>query len=103
MASGILGVANLSAATNASVYTVPSSVTASFAVNFTNRNNVPVVIRLAVCDSSTPSNSEYIIYDVIIAENSSLERTGLVAQTGKIVVAYSNTANVSVQVYGYEV
>ena len=103
MASGILGFNNLSATTNTSVYTVPSSVTSSFSVNFTNRNTVAVTVRLAVCDTSTPANSEYILYDTTLAANACLERSGLVAQTGKIVVAYSNTANVSVQAYGYEV
>jgi hypothetical protein len=103
MASGLLGTADLSASTNTSVYTVPSATTSSFSVNFTNRNNVPVLVRLGVCATSTPSNAEYIIYDFTIAAGTSLERTGLVAGAAKIVVAYSNTASVSVQVYGYEV
>jgi hypothetical protein len=102
MASGLLGFNDLAASTNTSVYTVPSTTTASFSVNFTNRNTTPVEVRLSICDTSSPANSEFIIFDVIIQGSSSLERTGLVAQTGKIVVAFSNTANVSVQVYGYE-
>jgi hypothetical protein len=102
MASGLLGFTDLSSSTNTSVYTVPSATTSSFSVNFTNRNNVPVMIRLGVCATSTPANSEYIIYDFTVAAGTSLERTGLVAGAAKIVVAYSNTANVSVQVYGYE-
>lgn len=102
MASGILGTADLVAATNTSVYTVPATKTASFAVNFTNRNAVPINVRLAVSTVSTPTDGEYVIYDAIINPNQSLERTGLVAQENKIVVAYSNSANVSVQVYGYE-
>lgn len=102
MASGILGTADLAAATNTSVYTVPAGKTASFAVNFTNRSTIPVNIRLGACATGTPSAGEYIIYDAIINPNCSLERTGLVAQENKIVVAYANTASVSVQVYGYE-
>lgn len=102
MASGLLGTADLTASTNTSVYTVPSATTSSFSVNFTNRNNVPVLVRLGICASASPANAEYIIYDYAIAAGTSLERTGLVAQAAKIVVVYSNTANVSVQVYGYE-
>lgn len=102
MASGILGTADLTASTNTSVYTVPSATTASFSVNFTNRTNVPILIRLGVCASSSPTNDEYIIYDATIAAGTSLERTGLVANTGKIVVAYANNSGASVQVYGYE-
>lgn len=102
MASGILGTADLTAATNTSVYTVPTAKTASFAVNFTNRSSIPVNIRLAVCAIGTPTNAEYVIYDNVVNPGTSLERTGLVAQENKIVVVYSNTASVSVQVYGYE-
>ncbi len=102
MASGVLGTSDLSAATNTSVYTVPSAKTASFSVNFTNRNSVPVQVRLAVSSSGTPANADYLMYDVALNPNVSLERTGLVAEATKIVVAYSDTASVSVQVYGYE-
>lgn len=102
MASGILGTADLAAATNTSVYTVPATKTASFAVNFTNRSSIPVNIRLGVCATGTPAAGEFIIYDAILNPSCSLERTGLVAEENKIVVAYANTASVSVQVYGYE-
>lgn len=102
MPSGILGFTDLSATTNTSVYTVPAATTTSFSVCFTNRNSSSVTVRLAICATGTPANSEYIVYDAVVQANSSLERTGLVAQTGKIVVAYSSTANVSVQAYGYE-
>lgn len=102
MPSGILGVADLAANTNTSVYTVPAATTASFSVNFTNRGSSPVTIRLGVCSSATPANSEFILFDYVLDPDSSLERTGLVAQEGRIVVAWSNTATVSVQVYGYE-
>lgn len=102
MASGILGTADLAAATNTSVYTVPATKTASFAVNFTNRSTIPVSVRLAVCSISTPSAGEFIVFEAVVNPNCSLERTGLVAQENKIVVAYTNTASVSVQVYGYE-
>lgn len=102
MPSGLLGFNDLAATTNTTVYTVPAATTASFSVNFTNRSNVVGVIRLAICATSTPANSEYIFFDYSLAGNTSLERTGLVAQAGKLIVAYSTVANISVQVYGYE-
>ena len=102
MPSGILGVADLAANTDTSVYTVPAATTTSFSVNFTNRGSVPATIRFGICASGTPANSEFILFDMVIAPDQSIERTGLVAQTGRIVVARSNVANVSVQVYGYE-
>jgi hypothetical protein len=102
MPSGLLGFNDLAATTNTTVYTVPAATTSSFSINFTNRNNVPVEIRFGICTTSTPANSEFIIFDAIVAAGTSLERTGLVAQAGKLIVAYSDTAGVSVQVYGYE-
>ena len=100
--TGILGVADLATATNTSVYTVPAASSASFSVNFANRGSLSTNVRLAICSVSSPANSEYIIFDTVIPPNGSFERTGLTAQDGKIVVAYSSSANVSVQVYGYE-
>jgi hypothetical protein len=102
MASGILGTADVTAATNTTVYTVPASVVASFSVNFTNRTFSPVTISLAIASAATPTNAEYVIYNVLIDALSNYERTGLVAQTGKRVVVYTSIAGVSVQVYGYE-
>jgi hypothetical protein len=102
MASGLLGFNDLTAATNTTVYTVPANTTSSFSVNFTNRSNAVAVIRLAICTTSTPANSEYIFLDYSLAGGTSLERTGLVAQAAKLIVAYSSTSGVSVQVYGYE-
>lgn len=103
MPSGILGLADLAANTNTSVYTVPAATTTSFSVNFTNRGPTSALVRLSICSTSTPANSEFVIFDGVLNPDSFIERTGLVAQAGKIVVASSTTANVSVQVYGYEV
>lgn len=102
MATGILGQSSLAAATNTSVYTVPALKTATFNVSITNAGNNYVLVRLAVAGSGTPANSEYIEYDTVLGAKDVLERGGLVAQAGKVVVAYSDTANVSVSVYGYE-
>lgn len=103
MPTGLLGFNALTAATNTTVYTVPAATTSSFSVNFVNLGDTVANIRLAICSTSTPANSEYIFFDYALSGNSSLERTGLVAQAGKLIVAYSSLANVSVQVYGYEV
>ena len=102
MANGLQGFADLAANTNTTLYTVTSGLTGSFSVNFTNRNEFPVVISLAICATSTPANGEYILYQIEIDGNSSFERSGLVAQGGKLVVVSSSSAGVSSQVYGYE-
>lgn len=102
MPSGLLGSANLLAATNTTLYTVPATKTASFSVNFCNRNDTSVTIRLAIGTTATPANADWVLYDVIIQGDGSIERTGLVLDEGKLVVVYASATNVSVQVYGYE-
>jgi hypothetical protein len=102
MATGTLGQAALAAATNTTVYTVPSATTATFSLSVTNPNASVAVIRVAIAASGTPAQSEYIEYDVALGAGDVLERTGLVASGDKNIVAYSSQANVTVNVYGYE-
>lgn len=102
MASGRLGASDLSATTNTTVYTVPADTLAAFCVNICNRNTSSITVRLALAASGTPSAGEYLEYDTVIMGNGVLERTGLVLDAGKLVVAYSSTANVSVVVVGIE-
>lgn len=102
MASGRLGAVDLAATTNTTVYTVPASKTASFSVNICNRNASAVTVRLALAATGTPGVTEWIEYDAAISGNGVLERTGLMLDTGKLLVAYSSAANVSVVAYGVE-
>ena len=102
MTIGRLAASDLAATTNTSVYTVTAGKTGSFSVNVCNRNAASVKVRIALAASATPTAGEWIEYDATIAANGVLERTGLVLDATKIVVAYSDTANVSVTAYGYE-
>lgn len=102
MASGTLGQSSLSATTNTTVYTVPTGKVGTFSVNICNRNAATIVVRLAVAATGTPGTAEYLEYGTTIQPNGVLERTGIVATAAKNVVVYSNTTNVSVNVYGYE-
>jgi hypothetical protein len=102
MASGILGQSAPSASTNTTVYTVPALTTATFNVSFCNTGTAPANVRLAVCTSSTPAASEYLEYDYNLLAGGVLERSGIVAQAAKLIVVYTDTANVAVSVYGYE-
>ena len=102
MASGILGQAAPSAATNTTVYTVPSAKLATFIVSICNRGSTLANVRVAISATGTPSNSEYIEYDTEVPANSVFERTGLVAQATKNLVVYADSASLSVSVYGYE-
>jgi len=104
MASGRLGAASLAATTNTSVYAVPASTVAVVNVSICNRNASEIVIRLMHLNGAigTLAVEDYIEYDVTIPANGILERTGIVMAATHVIGAYSDTANVTVQVWGIE-
>ena len=104
MASGRLGAADLTAAVNTTIYTVPASTVATVSINVCNRNNTSVTVRIAHLDGAigTLGNEDYIEYDTTIPSNGILERTGIVMAATHTIMAYSPNSNVSVQVYGFE-
>ena len=103
MASGILGQTAPSASTDTTVYTVPASTLAVVNINVLNRSGAnPVDVRIALATGGTPSNSEYIEYDVTVPAKGVVERTGVALNDGKKVVVYCSTGDTSVSVYGIE-
>jgi hypothetical protein len=103
MASGILGQSAPAAATNTTVYTVPSAKTATVIVNIVNRATSLATVRVAVSATGTPSDAEFIEHGAqILASGGLLERTGIVMQTGKNLVVFSDILGTSVSVYGFE-
>jgi len=103
MASGILGQVSIAqTATNTTVYTVPASTFAVVTINVLNRSASTATARIAIAATATPSNAEFIEYDASISANGDLERTGVVLNATKNVVAYASTTAISVAVYGIE-
>jgi hypothetical protein len=102
MPTGRLGAADLLAATNTTIYTVPASTFAVVTVSICNRNSTNVTVRLAVAASASPTNAEFVEYDVQVGPNGVLERTGLVLDAARLIVARSSAANVTAMVYGIE-
>ena len=102
MATGTLGQAALAAATNTTVYTVPSATTATIIISAVNKGSRVAAVRLAVSAADTPTDAEYLEYNTPIEVGGVLERTGIVVSGDKKVVAYSTTAGVTINVYGYE-
>ena len=103
MATGILGTpTDVPATTNTSIYTVPADTFAIVTINITNRSSATRDIRIALATSGTPTAGEWIEYDTEIVANGTIERSGIVIQAGKKVVAYINSTDCTVMVYGIE-
>tara|TARA_Y200000002_G_scaffold363_1_gene346 strand:+ start:20754 stop:21077 length:324 start_codon:yes stop_codon:yes gene_type:complete len=102
MASGILGSSDLSANSDTSVYTVPSSTYSVVTVSVCNRGSNTANIRLAVATSASPSAADYLEYNVSVAPNGVLERTGIVAEATRQVIVRSDQTSVTAMVMGIE-
>lgn len=104
MAHGRLGAADLSATTNTTIYTVPASTKATVNISVCNRNSSQIAIRLMHLDGAigTLASEDYIEYDLPIPANEAIERTGIPMTATHVIAAYSDMANVSVQVWGIE-
>lgn len=99
MASGKLGSADLSAATDTLLFTAAAT-PQTFNIRFANRNATAVKIRVAIGTGASPAATDYVDYDVNIIANGILEDFGLVATSGEKIWVRSDTANVSVRAYG---
>ena len=102
MATGRLGVQDLTANTDTTVYTVPVGTYAVANVSITNRNAQAISMKLAMATTSTPTDEEWIEWNTIIIPNGVFERTGLVMQGGLNIVVNANAADIGVTVYGIE-
>jgi hypothetical protein len=102
MATGRLGTADLAAATNTTVYTCPADTFAVVTLSVCNRGASAANVQIAVCDTATPGNDEYIEFDTSLSSKGVLERTGVVLDAGKLLVVRSSAVSVNAVVYGIE-
>lgn len=102
MATGRLGAADLPAATNTPLYTVPADTFSVVTLSICNRGNAAITVRVAVASASSPTNAEFIEYDTEILAKGVLERTGIVMDANKILVVRSSATNVSAVAMGIE-
>jgi hypothetical protein len=71
-------------------------------VSVVNRGASAATIRIALASSATPTDAEWLEYDVSLSAKGVLERTGIVMDTGKLLVVRSSTTSVNAVVYGIE-
>jgi hypothetical protein len=102
MATGILGRQDLGAGTDTTLYVVPDDTFTVLTVSLANRNAQDRSVRIAISDSATPSNADYIEFDTALIGNGVLERGGIVVDAGKYVVVRANSTEVSAVAYGIE-
>jgi hypothetical protein len=110
MATGRLGVADLAATTDTTVYICPTDTFSVVTVSLCNRGATTATVRIAVSTSATPTASEYIEYDTDLLAKGVLERTGIVMDNnqqagsigGKYLVVRSSLTSVNAVVMGIE-
>jgi len=102
MATGRLGASNITSSAESTVYEVPPDTFAVVSVNIVNRLNTPQTIRLAAASIATPTDAEYIEYDVEVDAKGVIERTGLILAATQKIVVRASVGQVSVVVFGIE-
>lgn len=104
MTSGILGQAGLTAETNTVLFSVEAGYFCTTNINMVNRSaTTEAKVRIAVVDEAAPislADENYLEYDTVLYPNGVLERTGLVLDSGKNVIVWAETGDVSATAYG---
>lgn len=102
MPTGRLGIGDLAAATNTTLYTCPADTFAVVTVSLCNRGGSSTLVRIAVADAATPLDSEHIEFDATVLAKGVLERTGIVLAAGQRIVVRSSATGTSAVAYGIE-
>ena len=105
MANGILGTSSLTLDTDTNLYNIDpaDAIFTVLTVNLVNRDATnPALVRIAIADTATPGNDEFLEYDTELLPGAVLERTGLIMQSGKYLVVRSSMSTVTAVAYGIE-
>ena len=101
---GRLGAADLAAATNTGVYTVPASRKATVSVSLCNRTAADITVRLAHIDGAigAVANEDYMEYDSTLPANGVIERERVTLAAADTIGVRASATGVSVVVRGIE-
>ena len=102
MATGRLGTADVGAGAYTTVYTCPASTFSIVSISLVNRASQSAFVKLSVSDAATPTNDEFLEFNVELTSKGVLEGTGIVMGAGNLLVVYSNQAGVSAVAFGIE-
>jgi len=102
MATGRLGVQDLAATTDTTLYTCPADTFSVVTVSVCNRGTSVAQVRLALSTSGTPNAADYLEFDVDLPAKGVLERTGIVMDASKVLVVRSSATSVNAVCYGIE-
>lgn len=99
--TGILGSVNLLNGPSQAIYINDKSAASVVTVNVCNRNTTrSALIRIAVSTTETPTDNDWIEYDIEVGPNGVLERSGVWVDSLEYVVVRSNMPNVNTMVWG---
>lgn len=65
-----------------------------------NRTTADATIRIAITTGGAPAAADWIEYDVILAANQPMERTGLAVSSGEKIYVQSSTTGFSFRAHG---
>ena len=102
MPTGRVGIQDLSASTNTTLYTCPTNNFAVVSVTVANRNATAISVRLALTTSASVTDNSYLEFGATIPANGVLERTGIVMAAGQLIVVWASATNVNAVAYGIE-
>lgn len=103
MAQGILASNDLSTTgVDIQVYQVTNTKSATFTIRVTNRSAGTVHITLALVDSGTPTDKDYIVWNQAILPGDVYTEPGVVLGSQNLVFAQTDTSNVNVVIWGFE-
>lgn len=99
--AGLLGKADVPAAADTDLYTVPENTWATINFYLANRTSAPIAVRWAV-RSGVIADSDFMEYDTVLPANGVLRETGVALSAGETVTVRAAAVGCTACVRGFE-